>query len=117
MVHLAITRERHGAGDAVDAGVIVRLLELLLSDLGCDADVRNDHGVSPLHIAADLGHAAAVELLIEHGADPRAEDKMGDTPAVKAAMAGHARLAVRLKELSAAVRRNATGKRRKGEEF
>jgi ankyrin repeat protein len=55
-------------------------LERLLS---CDADLvhaTDSTGATPLHVAAALGHANAVEMLLAGGADPNTADARGLTP-------------------------------------
>ena len=42
-------------------------------------DVRDDDGATPLMHAAANGRAGAVEVLLTHGADPKARDLAGDT--------------------------------------
>ena len=39
-----------------------------------------EKGNSPLHVAANSGQAAQVELLVIYGADPGAYDSNGKTP-------------------------------------
>jgi ankyrin repeat protein len=49
-----------------------------------------------LHTAAQLGDADLIELLLSHGADPRAKSDDGKTPADLAAAQGHAEIVKRL---------------------
>ena len=44
-----------------------------------------DTGMTPLHLAAHLGHLGTVKLLIEHGADVKRADNKGYTPVHSAA--------------------------------
>jgi hypothetical protein len=46
---------------------------------------RNEAGDTPLHAAADQGSPAMVKLLLKHGADPGAKDKLGRLPIHRAA--------------------------------
>jgi ankyrin repeat protein len=51
--------------------------------MGADVNARNNNehwGTTPLHAAAHANQAAIAELLIEHGADPNAQDLNGKTP-------------------------------------
>ena len=56
---------------------------------------------TPLHAAAYKGHAAAVTLLLQHGARPNATTKKGDTPLRYAASKGHAAAATALLQAKA----------------
>ncbi|HEV3083499.1 MAG TPA: ankyrin repeat domain-containing protein, partial [Gemmataceae bacterium] len=47
---------------------------------GADPNARNDRQRTPLHRAADNGHADLARLLIEKGADANARDKWQETP-------------------------------------
>jgi len=61
---------------------------LLLIDSGVDVNVK-EQCFSPLHCAAQQGHAEIAELLIAKGANPNAIDMMGETPLHVAALGGH----------------------------
>jgi len=50
-------------------------------------------GVTPLHLAAHAGHEPLVELLLAFGADTRARDANGHTPADLATENGHTAVA------------------------
>ncbi len=47
---------------------------------GDDLNVRDEHGRTPLHAAAEEGWAKYAAILIERGADIHQVDKDGDTP-------------------------------------
>ncbi|XP_039767670.1 IQ motif and ankyrin repeat domain-containing protein 1 isoform X3 [Ornithorhynchus anatinus] len=47
------------------------------------------HGNTPLSEAASGGHAPAIRLLVEQGADPNCRGAFGRTPLYRAAFAGH----------------------------
>jgi ankyrin repeat protein len=74
----------HGCASAGDAEVLGVLL-----DAGAAPDEVNDRGITPLHLAADRGHAACVAVLLAAGAavDPVMPGK-GYTPLHLAAMHG-----------------------------
>jgi ankyrin repeat protein len=50
---------------------------------------QDQHGVTALMVAARHGHAACVEILLEHGADPLARDSFGQSALIFAATRGH----------------------------
>ncbi|WP_341811598.1 ankyrin repeat domain-containing protein [Wolbachia endosymbiont (group A) of Oxytorus armatus] len=47
---------------------------------GADVNVKNDKGETPLHFAAEMGHAEIVKDLLDKGANVNAVDKDGKTP-------------------------------------
>ena len=57
-------------------------------DAGTDLEARDLLGMTPLIIAAHLGHKEIAELLITNGADVNAKDNIGATPLHKAALKG-----------------------------
>jgi ankyrin repeat protein len=65
-----------------------RDMVLLLIDSGVDVNVK-EQCFSPLHCAAQQGHAEIAELLIAKGANPNATDMMGETPLHEAVLGGH----------------------------
>jgi RNA polymerase sigma factor (sigma-70 family) len=71
--------------------------------LAADASVanqklsRSDCGARALHVAAWRGHLDAVQILLAHGADPRATDDAGKTPDMVAEKAGHAEVVAALR--------------------
>lgn len=52
---------------------------------GADVNRRSDHGSAPLHVAALLSRASAVEALLAAGADPNVRDQLGEAPLHRAA--------------------------------
>ncbi|MHC4201279.1 MAG: ankyrin repeat domain-containing protein [Planctomycetota bacterium] len=62
--------------------------ERLLEE-GADVGARTEGGDTPLHVAADKGHADIVRALLAHGAEISARDSQGDTPLHAGANRGH----------------------------
>lgn len=60
----------------------------MLLRAGARANVFDDHGVSPLIMAAGNGSRPMVQLLLDHGADANAATAIGDTALMAAARAG-----------------------------
>lgn len=54
-------------------------LEKFLS-IGLDPDQRDKDGVSPLHLAVEMGNINSVKLLLDFNADPNIADYRGVTP-------------------------------------
>lgn len=54
-------------------------VELLL-ERGADANVADSLGLAPLHVAASRGNLQVIEVLLNAGADPGAEDREGNSP-------------------------------------
>jgi uncharacterized protein len=75
-----------------------QLLELLLS-FGADIQQRGVNDYTPLHYAANLDDADAVELLLAHGADPTARTNIDDfaTPLEEAENLGRTKAAEALR--------------------
>jgi ankyrin repeat protein len=87
-------------------GVTVRhdlpeLISLLLSR-GADVGQRGLNDATPLHLAAEQGDLAMVELLLDHGADANQITHIDDpqTPLELAEQAGHTDVADRLRPLT-----------------
>jgi len=63
------------------------MVEKLLA-AGADKEAKSVKGLSPLHVAAGIGHVAVVETLLAAGADKEATDEGGLTPLHFAAASG-----------------------------
>lgn len=75
-------------------------------------DIKGEANVTPLHVAAKLGHVAAAQTLLEGGASPDAEMEEKNTPLHLAASGGHEELIQLLLQHKADVNRaNALGYR------
>lgn len=55
----------------------VAIINALVSELGCDADARDDEGFTPLMTAASMGAIDAVRAFIALGADAKARTSSG----------------------------------------
>jgi ankyrin repeat protein len=66
-------------------------VEFLLKS-GADVNARSEDRSTPLHVAAFLGRADIVKMLVEHGASLTARDAQGLTPADIATESGNSRL-------------------------
>jgi len=73
------------------------VVRVLLGDKSLRLNAQDDRGETALHFAAARGSLEIVKLLLAHGADARATDSSGRTPATVAAAEGHAALAKFLK--------------------
>lgn len=72
--------------EPADERVLKEAQDFIDSGVDINARSRTDgRGWTALHRAADAGCAAAVRLLLEHGADVNAEDDFGSTPVIEAA--------------------------------
>jgi uncharacterized protein len=68
-------------------------------------DHRNDHGQTPLGGAAFKGYEEIAGLLLEQGADIDADNGVGMTPSMFAAMFGRTRMFELLQARGASLRR------------
>jgi ankyrin repeat protein len=67
-----------------------RQLEIFLQENpNTDINGLNEHGYTPLHLAADRGYVTLVEALLSKGADPSVKDSDDFTAAELARIAGH----------------------------
>jgi ankyrin repeat protein len=83
------------------AGRHIEVCRLLIA-AGADVNAKQRHGFTPLHAAAQHGDDELVELLLSAGADPTIAKDDGGTPADTAEAEGHADVARRLREVTAA---------------
>ncbi len=83
---LSCSRSRPGAPGRPD---VAEILELLLA-FGADPDQRGLNDYTPLHMAVAERNLAALEILLEAGADPRLRTRIDDceTPREMAEQAG-----------------------------
>jgi uncharacterized protein len=65
------------------------ILQFLLRQDGIQVNYRSDSGDTALMIAADVGNAAAVRLLLDHGADTCILNKQGFSVVFPAVAVGH----------------------------
>lgn len=80
--NLGATALVYGAADAVKAKLLV--------DAGANVNAAAGTGRTPLLVAASVpGNSATVRLLLEHGADWKAADRMGANPLLASAKAGN----------------------------
>jgi len=82
----------HAALADKQEGPAIELAALLL-DVGADVNARQHGGFTPLHEAAQNGHARVVDLLLVRGADTAARTDEGKTPADLASEHGHTEIA------------------------
>ena len=60
----------------------------MLIRAGARLDVRNELGITPLHLACTNASSSMVEQLLEAGADPNAALPSGESPIMTAARTG-----------------------------
>lgn len=87
-------KQPSGLSEAVEAGELQSVRTLL--DQGADTEVIDDNGLTPLQLAAYLGHRDIVTALVSAGADIHARDRFGRTPLMHAVFSGHTSIVVYL---------------------
>ena len=70
-----------------------RNILLALLEAGADISAPGDEGYTPLHDAAEQNRDEIVEILLRHGADRMALNRMGDKPADTARACGNPNVA------------------------
>jgi ankyrin repeat protein len=79
-IHSAVSADRYGPGFSTSDGIGVAAVHaLVLHRAAIDVPFPDD-GFTPLHCAAAQGSAAAVDILLGAGADPREPAPDGHTP-------------------------------------
>jgi len=68
-----------------------------LLERGADLSIRMKHNRTPLDIAVENGHVEVARLLVEHGADPLADDRLGIPLPRRAEIDGRPELAALLR--------------------
>lgn len=63
-----------------------------LVENGDDVNCQDEHGMAPLHWAAQNGHREIIKLLLQHGANPRLEDSRNLTAHAIARACGKTRV-------------------------
>ena len=81
-------RDKDGSSVLHSAYKHADVASLLLSE-GCDPDVADIDGYTPIMMASKHGHCDTLSALIAAGADVNKADKFGVTPLMEAAKAGH----------------------------
>ena len=71
--------DRHGGDAVVDAEAQVACVRMLL-EAGANVNASDQYQMTPLHFAANCGHAKVVAALLEAGADVNRSDSFGMTP-------------------------------------
>lgn len=69
--------------------LIRELVEQDIVDVNATVASTEVHGITPLHLAAEMGHIRAVRLLLSLGARVNAQFSSGQTPLMSACMGGH----------------------------
>lgn len=76
------------------------IVQTLLAQPNTLVNAADGNGMTALHVAAALGHADMVKLLLAYGADARARDGADRTPSVLAQQGRHGEVARLLKQRS-----------------
>ena len=82
-----------GLNSSLNNIMTIRKLEIikysLKAGIGVDISIKDEHGVTLLHLAAATGQTEVVQCLIESGANINAEDIYRNTPIHHAAHRGN----------------------------
>ena len=89
------SREKLAVRPEAQAPKYVKAVQMLLAS-GVDLSIKNESGQTPLHIAAEGGHAEAVDLLLRSGAKVDIQDSMGETALMVAAARGSLGIVMKL---------------------
>jgi ankyrin repeat protein len=85
----------HSAVATADPDVALHMAQVLIAK-GADVNATQQGANTPLHEAAQRGHADLIDLLLAAGADRRLRNDEGDNAVDLACMAGHHHLADKL---------------------
>ncbi|MBC6403932.1 MAG: ankyrin repeat domain-containing protein [Hyphomonadaceae bacterium] len=75
---------------------------------GAEVNVRAEHGLTPLHLAADYGDAGMIAALVKAGANIELRAELGVTPLHAAAVVGNAETVAALVRAGANIRTKTT---------
>ena len=90
--------------DAISANQVDRIKTLLQEQAGSEAlEAQDDKKRTPLQLAADVGHAEAIKVMLEAGAAIEVQDAKERTPLHRAALEGHTEAIKALLEGGAAI--------------
>ena len=95
------TATLHSAAQRGDKAALLEQIEQLTE--AADINLKDNRGLSALHVACYKGHADAALVLLDHGASVLLRDSKGMTPLHLAALGGSAALARALLEHAAVV--------------
>jgi acyl-CoA-binding protein len=73
-------KESESLMEAVVDGDVEKVLQILDNPEGCEINMRNDAGLTPLHFAVDRGNAELVKILLDRKADQTLKDNDDQTP-------------------------------------
>ena len=72
--------------------LVFRIVQELIVQGKCDISPKDDDGMTPLHIACQIGHKSLAKFLLANKADVDHEDRKGHTPLNYAVGNGHKEL-------------------------
>lgn len=97
LLHISL-RQRPGNTAAPSDSKLAATVELLLK-AGINLHERNGSGDLPIHLAADWGAVAPIQMLVQNGADLLAKDRLGKTPYERAVKASNEQAALLIQDL------------------